>query len=651
MPTYPRSEIDAILAQGRRDITALSQPAVDAFIRAFSTNLNILIQRYAELEEQAKAGSKSADQLRRDLLPIKRQAEADFAYWQTVASDALDDTVRASWASGVGMATRLVEAKQIAGAITPMFGTFNRLAYEAQYISTQAGPVRRLLQSIASNSTENAVDVLRNAMMEGINPRKTAVRLAQATSADLTRCEVIARTESARAHKEGTLARYMEADVEYVKWMSAEQMRTCPACWAMDGRVYAIDKVPNDHPNGRCVTEPMLDEEVEEARGKYGDDWQGGLWNENIAKNTGIMGKMSDEQLMHIFGSQRQIDAFRAGAPLQDAVKMVSNRTWGISPSVQALKHPGTSPSSPTTTKPPVKPKPPVAPPKPVAPPPSPPKPVVDWKHNLPDEWTPCDVKTAQQRINDMLSINDDVWGTVDKPHMSVMRWSSGRKVEKLLKTKGRSVVGGEVNIDKLNHVGDMALRYFKMCDELNIPRPAYFNMGHVIGPRNAGGDCGSGINVYKNSFLTFMSKRGPVEIVKDVATGEVRYVDTVSNLLAPNTMLSNGGQVANAHIHTVDHEFGHFLGHMFSKLDSEPQPYDKLHPSTMLKRSTKVLNVTRTSGISAYGKTNLLENLAETWAAFVNYGREGVGTAAAARFDEIGWTKAAQNAGVIKWK
>mgnify|MGYP001301547561 CR=1 FL=1 len=85
----------------------------------------------------------------------------------------------------------------------------------------------------------------------------------------------------------------------------------------------------------------MLDEEVEEARGQYGDGWEQSLWQENITKNTGIMSKMSDDQLMHIFGSQRQIDAFRAGAPLQDAVKMVSNRTWGASPSVQALKMPG----------------------------------------------------------------------------------------------------------------------------------------------------------------------------------------------------------------------------------------------------------------------------------------------------------------------
>ena len=330
---FARAEIDRVLTQGRRDISTLSQPAVDAFVQAFRQNLAILTARYQELYEQAKAGNKTSDQLRKQLLPIKRQAEADFAYWQQVATNQLDDTVKQSWAAGVGMAGDMLDIK---GA-SFRFATFDRMAYEASYIATQSGPVRRLLTSIALNASDDAINVLRNAIMEGINPRKAAKRLATAVSASLTRCETIARTESARAHKAGTLARYMEAGVDYVRWMSAEQMRTCPACWAMDGRVYKAEDVPNDHPNGRCVMEAMLDEDVKASQDKYGDEWQDKLWDENIAKNTGIMQSMTDEQLSHVFGSQRQIDAFRAGAPLKSAVDIVHHKIWGDSPQVKTI--------------------------------------------------------------------------------------------------------------------------------------------------------------------------------------------------------------------------------------------------------------------------------------------------------------------------
>lgn len=46
--------------------------------------------------------------------------------------------------------------------------------------------------------------------------------------------------------------------VEKVRWVS-NGSRVCPLCMSRDGKVYAILKVPLEHPNGMCVLEPVID--------------------------------------------------------------------------------------------------------------------------------------------------------------------------------------------------------------------------------------------------------------------------------------------------------------------------------------------------------------------------------------------------------
>ena len=45
--------------------------------------------------------------------------------------------------------------------------------------------------------------------------------------------------------------------IEGVIWR-ANGSRACPACLAMDGKLFAKDEVPLDHPQGMCVMEPAL---------------------------------------------------------------------------------------------------------------------------------------------------------------------------------------------------------------------------------------------------------------------------------------------------------------------------------------------------------------------------------------------------------
>jgi len=70
------------------------------------------------------------------------------------------------------------------------------------------------------------------------------------------RATLIARTETLRAHNEGRKVFYRQVGITKVKWLIADDSRTCPICRALDGKVLGIDEVegPPRHPGCRCVT-------------------------------------------------------------------------------------------------------------------------------------------------------------------------------------------------------------------------------------------------------------------------------------------------------------------------------------------------------------------------------------------------------------
>ena len=67
---------------------------------------------------------------------------------------------------------------------------------------------------------------------------KTVFKTAQ------QRATLIARTETLRAHNEGRMAFYREVGVARVRWLTADDERTCPECAPLDGKVLGIKEVP-----------------------------------------------------------------------------------------------------------------------------------------------------------------------------------------------------------------------------------------------------------------------------------------------------------------------------------------------------------------------------------------------------------------------
>ena len=79
---------------------------------------------------------------------------------------------------------------------------------------------------------------------------KTVFKTAQ------RRATLIARTETLRAHNEGRKVFYRQVGITKVKWLIADDERTCIVCRPLDGKVFGIDQVegPPRHPGCRCTT-------------------------------------------------------------------------------------------------------------------------------------------------------------------------------------------------------------------------------------------------------------------------------------------------------------------------------------------------------------------------------------------------------------
>jgi SPP1 gp7 family putative phage head morphogenesis protein len=75
------------------------------------------------------------------------------------------------------------------------------------------------------------------------------------------RATLIARTETLRAHNEGRKVFYRQVGVTKVRWLIADDIRTCPACRALNGKVFGIDEVegPPLHPACRCQALSVID--------------------------------------------------------------------------------------------------------------------------------------------------------------------------------------------------------------------------------------------------------------------------------------------------------------------------------------------------------------------------------------------------------
>jgi SPP1 gp7 family putative phage head morphogenesis protein len=120
---------------------------------------------------------------------------------------------------------------------------------------------------------------IRDEIVTGINQRLTEDAIAARISAkfDLAehRARMIARTETVKAHAEGSLNAYLAMRFEHVsalvEYTTSVHRQTipCPLCSDLTGKIYTIESargiIPR-HPNCACAWVPVFDRPVDKAK-------------------------------------------------------------------------------------------------------------------------------------------------------------------------------------------------------------------------------------------------------------------------------------------------------------------------------------------------------------------------------------------------
>lgn len=124
----------------------------------------------------------------------------------------------------------------------------------------------RLLQGVTEVMNQQIREVLIRGITQGLGPEVVARLIADRIERiGRLRAELIARTETIRAHAEATLKRFGEYGIAGVsgqaEFRTAGDGRVCPICAGLDGTVFSLTEargVIPKHPRCRCVWLPVI---------------------------------------------------------------------------------------------------------------------------------------------------------------------------------------------------------------------------------------------------------------------------------------------------------------------------------------------------------------------------------------------------------
>lgn len=288
--TTPTRDRVAILQGGKvtvgRHVDAVTARSVDAYVRAWVNVRDDLVAAAADAHRRAAAGG----------------GEGNVSAWRTARLNAAlsELTVqlqRLGMRTGV-MVTDVVAPvmavpQDVLAALAPGYATLNRVPageLEAMVRRTQEAIASRylvlsveaeasmrdaLVRGVArgSGTTATARDMVRTAQAGAASrlgiksaaeldraPAAVVAQVRDAFAGGMQRAQVLARTELIDASRQATTASYLASPdvVQGWEWMATLDSRTCGACWAMHGEVFAPDVHQEGHQQCRCTQSPLL---------------------------------------------------------------------------------------------------------------------------------------------------------------------------------------------------------------------------------------------------------------------------------------------------------------------------------------------------------------------------------------------------------
>ncbi len=321
----------------QNEIRELDARVLKDVIAAYEAPYRTLQEQYERLAAEIEAARAAGVEVSPSWLYRQERYQALLAAIENevrIYSDAVAGRLSAAQVEAIRLAAEHVQAAvaQQRPGLVLSFASLNRLATEAAIAATQPdSPVGQLLASLAPAAVNEARAALVTGVALGWNPRRTRKLLQQALGVPLARALRIARTETMRAYRHAHHELFREnADiVKGWRWLAAKNTRTCAGCLMMDGREFPIDRVLNDHPNGRCTLVPVtrswkeLGLERPRETSAEAQQWETGeQW----------LRKQPYDVRLRVLRSETLVEAYRARLVRRENLyRVVDHPVWGKS--------------------------------------------------------------------------------------------------------------------------------------------------------------------------------------------------------------------------------------------------------------------------------------------------------------------------------
>lgn len=138
---------------------------------------------------------------------------------------------------------------------------------ENEHVQTVLGKLAKQIKGVAE-TTKDEVRRLVGLQAENgwsIDELKEQI-IAHGVTASKSRATTIARTETAAAYSQGSIAAYRESGVvSHLEWLTADDDLTCDICAPLSGKRVKLDSdfadgigFPPAHPDCRCAISPVV---------------------------------------------------------------------------------------------------------------------------------------------------------------------------------------------------------------------------------------------------------------------------------------------------------------------------------------------------------------------------------------------------------
>jgi SPP1 gp7 family putative phage head morphogenesis protein len=228
---------------------------------------------------------------------------------------------------------------QIGNARGRLGQTFNRLPTRAVEglvgRASDGSPLKDLFDKLGPALGEGLRDELIQAVAIGQAPRETARRIRELVAGNEARAQLIARTETIQAYREGAHLTSLENKrvLDGWIWITALDGRACAACIALNGTHHALEERMACHPACRCTKRFDTKSWAELGIKGIGETRPppvetGPVWLANVSRETQnlILGKK---------GAQAYNDGV---VTLKDFVGLREDARWGRSYFQRAFK-------------------------------------------------------------------------------------------------------------------------------------------------------------------------------------------------------------------------------------------------------------------------------------------------------------------------